>query len=294
MKRQVGSRVTAAIFAALVHCGAAQNAAPIITCTATRQMSIDLTVCAGAGGAPGGFAVEWALLPDASDAKAFDWKTGAVCKAEFSFGNRGCHCNETPRRDYILDVLEDRTNVTVRIGALFDDEIGVELHGDAGSELACGRRYVFRAYALATTNGIERSAYTTNLAVATSRCVGQMLPPARWRRLPLPELPPCACSGSGDAARGLCLLSGDCYNEPGLRALLNTRFHGSGPANKMGRLAHQVAAVELSLLQSRGRVPAKGDSDIGEMLAAAHIALRAGDANAADILARFLSTYIDP
>jgi hypothetical protein len=257
-------------------------------------MSIDLTVCAGDGGAPGGFAVEWALLPDASDAKAFDWKTGAVCKAEFSFGKRGCNCNDPPRRDYILNILEDRTNVIVKIGALFDDEIGVELHGDAGSELECGRRYVFRAYALATTNGIERSAYTTNLAVATSRCVGQMLPPGRWRRLPLPELPPCACSGDGDAARGLCLISGDCYNAPGVRALLNTRFHGSGPANKMGRLAHQVAAVELSFLQSRGRIPAKGDGDIGDMLAAAHIALREGDSNAVDSLARFLSTYIDP
>ena len=62
----------------------------------------------------------------------------------------------------------------------------------------------------------------------------------------------------------------------------------------MGRLAHQVAAVELSFLQSLGRVPAKGDGDIGEMLAAAHIALREGDSNAADSLARFLSTYIDP
>ena len=157
-KHEATSRlqVAAAIFTALVHCGAAQNSAPIITCTATRQMSIDLTVCAGDGGAPGGFAVEWALLPDASDAKAFDWKTGAVCKAEFSFGKRGCNCNAPPRRDYILDILEDRTNVTVKIGALFDDEIGVELHGDAGSELECGRRYVFRAYALATTNGIER------------------------------------------------------------------------------------------------------------------------------------------
>jgi hypothetical protein len=62
----------------------------------------------------------------------------------------------------------------------------------------------------------------------------------------------------------------------------------------MGRLAHQVAAVELSLLQSRGRVPAKGDGDIGEMLAAAHIALQERDSNAADLLARFLSTYIDP
>jgi hypothetical protein len=38
----------------------------------------------------------------------------------------------------------------------------------------------------------------------------------------------------------------------------------------------------------------KGDGDIGEMLAAAHIALREGDSNTADILAWFLSTYIDP
>ena len=296
--------------------GEKRYAPPLVSCAASTQTSISLRVCAGStssdlvGGAPGGFSIEWAELPDVNgdgtingdDCNSFMWR-GAICRAVFSDGARGCNCNESPRQDYLLGV--DRC-VTVKIGDLFDDEIGVTLDAGAGNELIPGRKYVFRAFARGTGAGssaTQRSAYTTNSYGQTADCLTsgpcRMIPQGRWRertgdllaRTSMPALPVCAC---GDAiTNGLCLRSGDCYSAAGIVALLKTRFQGPGAQNKLGRLAHRVVAVELSFLENCGGIPSPGDRGIGNTLTAAHAALRNGDAEASSILAPMLSAYIE-
>jgi hypothetical protein len=192
----------------------------------------------------------------------------------------------------------------VKIGDLFDDEIGVDLNNDgAGRELVCGKIYIFRSYVLGGTGAlaIARSPYSPTVYAKTAGCIsGCMVPPGRWaarfsEKKFTPALPSCACTGIGgdENQTGLCSLSGDCHNAAGIAFLLKSRFQGPGGANRMGRLAHQVIAVEMSFLQNCGGLPPATNDGIGELLSRAHDALRSGDSESAPILRRMLSQYVE-
>lgn len=272
-------------------------ATPTVECIGSTATSITLRVCAGSdgtnilGGAPAGFSVQWVPLPAGVECGDFVWPTGSTCddlsKASFS-GVPGCS-------EFSLAAGQC---VEVEIGDLFD-ACGVSI--SCGDELDCDTQYVFRAFAHANSSA-QRSDFTGNLCCTTQDCPGGcMRSQGFWRNqttcdpmgtglvCPLPALPPCACPGTNNPTNGLCLLNGDCYDEAGICALLNTSFGGPGDANKLGRLAHQVIAVELSSLTSEcGGVPA----GIAETLAAAHAALQSNDAGAAQALADALSDFI--
>jgi hypothetical protein len=296
-------------------------ATPTITCCGNTETTITLQVCAGAtsgttivGGAPGGFSIQWAKLPPNTTCASFVWPeytdptdldpTEEFCKASFS-GHPGCSAYNLP----ISGCTPCKGPGSVNIGNLFDDECGVELNICGGEELECGSTYVFRAFIHATA-GVKRSAFTANLCCSTAACPTTdacMLSQGFWRNKvcnnvagcvnppTMPLLPACACSGDNSAVNGLCLLNGACYDANGICTLLNTSFAGPGDANKLGRLAHQVIAVELSYLtEACGKgIPAAGDGGIGDALAAAHAAFANADGAAAAVLTTTLSTFID-
>jgi hypothetical protein len=143
---------------------------PIITGMATSGVSIDITVKAGATGAPAGFSLQWitaaafALGPDGIAGTADDstWPASdslSLCKASFSGNANGSFYNLGPSGE-----------VTVHIGDYLFDDPGASSNC-ASIPLECNTEYVFRAFAHANSS-LQRSDFTANLFVKTLPCGG--------------------------------------------------------------------------------------------------------------------------
>jgi hypothetical protein len=130
---------------------------PTITCGTSTQASINITVTAGASGAPAGFSLQWMTAADYA-LNGNSWYASEdlrLCKASFSGNANLSRYNLTAGQ-----------SVTVNIGEfLFDNGAST----NCGDALTCGTAYVFRAFAHATST-LMRSDFTPNLTCSTLAC----------------------------------------------------------------------------------------------------------------------------
>lgn len=142
---------------------------PILTCGTSSAGSIEITVCAGATGAPAGFSIQWQTL---ADFQQYGWPAdsscpldingnptcgGSFCKASFSGNANGSTYN-----------LTANACTTVQIGDTLFDDPGASSTCPS-TPLECGTTYVFRAFAHANSS-LQRSDFTANLQCSTISC----------------------------------------------------------------------------------------------------------------------------
>jgi hypothetical protein len=130
---------------------------PAISCGAATQTSIEITVTAGATGAPAGFSLQWMTAAD-YEANGYQWylsEDTRLCKASFSGNANLSRYN-----------LAANGSATVSVGEfLFDNGASTNCDG----ALVCGTPYVFRAFAHANSS-LNRSDFTPNLTCSTLAC----------------------------------------------------------------------------------------------------------------------------
>jgi hypothetical protein len=208
---------------------------PTITCGNSTKTWIDLNVCAGGTGAPAGFSIQWAPLPEGTECKDFVWPPSDnpdLCKASFS-GVPGCSVFN----------LGANACTTVRVGELQDEECGVS--SNCFNELECGTTYVFRAFAHNETGpgGRGRSAFTANLCCSTEDCLegGCVFTQGYWK-----THGPEGCNPSGGAnvwpVTGL-VIGTQSYTD----AELCTNLNLPGAGNAVRILSHQLIAAMLNV-----------------------------------------------
>jgi hypothetical protein len=154
---------------------------PAIGCGGAGNDYIDIHVCAGAGGAPAGFSIQWMtcddyarhelLNPDGTGTGVFventwfDSNDPRLCKASFS-GNANLSRYNLTASDGCGNGGKDE--VTIRVGEILLDSGASTNCPDALVACTC---YVFRAFAHATNN-LNRSDFTANLQCVTTGCGG--------------------------------------------------------------------------------------------------------------------------
>ncbi len=206
---------------------------PIINCGTATQASINIQVCAPAGGTglPAGFSLQWMTAADYA-ANGNQWYSSddpRLCKASFS-GNANLS-------RYNLKAGEC---VTVNVGDfLFDEGASTNCAG----ALVCGTPYVFRAFGHAT-NALYRSDFTANLTCATLPCGhgnSCTYTQGYWK-----THGPTGCNPSGGAnvwpVAGLTLGTVS-YTDAQLCSIFNTPAAGNG----LIALAHQLIAAKLNI-----------------------------------------------
>jgi hypothetical protein len=212
---------------------------PTISCATATEESIDITVCAGTSGAPGGFSIHWIKAEDLA-ANGGIWPatdgTTAACGASFS-GN-------AKNSRYLL---APGACVTVRIGAITAD---AGASTNCASELDCGTEYVFRTFAHAVA-GKNRSDFSANLSCSTLACSTTECDPAvnsfgYWKThndtLALDDPKYLVWP-----ATGLTLGTVN-YTNAELLAILQTTPQGNG----LIALAHQVITTKLNIANGAG------------------------------------------
>ena len=115
---------------------------PTISCPATPDdNTIELTVCAGASGAPAGFSIQWMTCADyAANGKAwYASDDDRLCKASFSGNANRTNWNLGPG-----------ACINVVIGGLNDADPGVSF--TCNDPLECETCYVFRVFAHANSS----------------------------------------------------------------------------------------------------------------------------------------------
>jgi hypothetical protein len=204
---------------------------PTITCGDSTQASINISICAGATGAPAGVTIQWET---AADFAAHGWSdtNATYCDASFS-GNANLS-----RYD-----LAPNTCVTVDVGEfLFDNGASTT----CPVALACGTSYVFRAFTHATST-LQRSDFTGNTTCTTLPCGsagGCTLTQGYWKT----HNPTGGCS---DPTSPLCVtwpvtdltLGTVDYDVPELIAIFDLPAAGNG----LVALAHQLIAAKLNI-----------------------------------------------
>lgn len=132
---------------------------PVLSLLEASQVSITLTVTAGATGAPAGFSLQWMKLSDylANNSVWYLSDDTRLCKASFS-GNA-----------FISNYnLEPNQSVNVKVGEfLFDNGAS----SNCTDCLECGCDYVFRVFAHATST-MTRSDFSKDYIYSTVQCGG--------------------------------------------------------------------------------------------------------------------------
>jgi hypothetical protein len=211
---------------------------PTITCGTSTQTSIQITVAAGATGAPAGFSLQWitadayAAGPDGILGTLDDntWPASdaaGLCKASFS-GNANLS-------NYNLAAGE---SVTVRVGEfLFDNGAST----NCGDALVCGTDYVFRCFAHASST-LQRSDFTANLACSTLDCGSGgtcTLTQGYWKTHgPIPT-----GNNSNEWDVASLTLGTVLYTDLELQAIFDMPAGGNG----LIALAHQLIAAKLNI-----------------------------------------------
>jgi hypothetical protein len=211
-----------------------QMSTPEMSAAGATQASATLQVCGGATGAIAGFSVQWMTALDytANGSTWYASDDARSCKASFS-GNANLS-----RYD-----LGPGECVTVDFGDLLFDN---GASANCLAALACGRDYVFRSFAHATST-LSRSDFTADLSSSTLACGhagGCTNPPDYWR-----YLNPLACLT--DPGSQLCIdwpvpsltLGTVSYTVEQLVAVLQTPASGNG----LIALAHQLIAAKLNI-----------------------------------------------
>jgi hypothetical protein len=206
-------------------------ALPTITCGEDTQASINITICAGATGAPAGVTIQWET---AADFAAHGWSdaNATYCDASFS-GNANLSRYNLP----------PNTCVTVDVGEfLFDNGASTT----CPTALACGTSYVFRAFAHANST-LQRSDFTGTLTCSTLPCgagSGCTLTQGYWKTHN-------STTGCADPTSPLCVawpvdglyLGTVDYAVADMVAILNQPAQGNG----LIALAHQLIAAKLNI-----------------------------------------------
>jgi hypothetical protein len=237
---------------ALAQHGRTRYDTPTITCKTSSRSTIDITVCAGASGAPAGFSLQWMRLPEGADCSNFQWISGdpGLCKASFS-GVPGCSIYN----------LQAGMCQTVTVGNLNDAQCGVSMDGCGADELACGTTYVFRVFAHANSDH-NRSLFSANLCCSTESCGGCTLSQGYWKTHPCDWPPPFAPGPNGSAPSGQCALTSNpnqqCAADPTTTITIGTNSYTmgqllcaldrAGQGNALVGLAHQLIAAKLNAL----------------------------------------------
>lgn len=147
---------------------------PTITVVATTQNTIELSICAGATGAPAGFTVQWMKAVDYYGKESYDptidvglWNNTLSCDASFSGNANGTNWNLGPN-----------SCVDVVIGGLNDADPGVSF--SCTGPLVCDTGYVFRVFAHASSD-YQRSAFSTPVYFRTLPCGDTLLADCDFR-----------------------------------------------------------------------------------------------------------------
>jgi hypothetical protein len=210
---------------------------PVISCApGSTAASINITVTAGASGAPAGYSVQW-MLQSELDANGGVWpydsdvdpNYSSFCKASFS-GNASGH-------NYALSAGRSDT---VAVGDVIYDTPGASSACE-NTPLHCGERYAFRAFAHATSS-MNRSAFSNTTTCSTVACTvsgGCTYTQGYWKSHgPIPlgnntnQWPVTSLSLGGTTYTDLQLLS--IFNPP-------------GAGNGLITLSHQLIAAKLNV-----------------------------------------------
>lgn len=229
--------------------------APALSCTGVSSAtSLDLQVCAGTGGAPAGYTVQW-MTCDAYDnysgpLDSNQWPADKLdasgnenyCAASLS-GVPACSKHNLPNAGD-CDVIT--------IGGLNDDECGVGTDGCAANELEACTCYVFRGFAhnVPGPGGSNRSPFTgpPHTRCDTTGCRPQGgacdYSYGYWKQHdgsgPQADAWPnltCSCGS------GYMCIGGACYNRPALSTNLGANAGGNG----VKILSHQLIGALLNI-----------------------------------------------
>lgn len=204
---------------------------PVISCAGSLEGSINIQVCAGASGLPAGFSIQWMTCADYI-ANGNAWYVSddlRLCKASFSGNANGSRYN-----------LSAGQCVTVTIGdILFDNGAST----NCAQKLNCDTCYVFRSFGHATSKK-KRSAFTANLTCTTAACPNccGSLSQGYWRNH-VDDLNAIVALNGGTLTIGNVAYTAD---------QLSQIFAKPPAGNGLISLAHQVIAVELSIIAFNG------------------------------------------
>jgi hypothetical protein len=217
---------------------------PVLGCGSNTQASINISVCAGASGAPAGFSLQWMTL--AAYQVNGGWYASddlRLCKASFSGNANLSRYNLLPNECVIVNVGE----------FLFDEGAS----SNCITALECGTEYVFRAFAHANS-ALQRSDFTANLTCSTLACLSQgscTYTQGYWKTHgPIPT-----GNNVNEWPVTSLTLGTVSYTDLQLQSIFDTPAAGNGLIS----LAHQLIAAKLNV--------AKGsdDSAIAASIAAA-------------------------
>ncbi len=222
---------------------------PTVSCAGSTESSIDVTVCAGATGAPAGFSLQWITE---AQFNATGWPVSdslALCKASFS-GN----ANDS---SYNLGAFQC---ATVNIGANLFDDPGASTN--CPDPLACGTTYVFRSFAHANSSRM-RSDFTGNTTCSTDACESCTLTQGYWKTHndsvceSNPTSPLCVAWPATSLSLG-----DNSYTQAELLAIFNQPAAGNGLIS----LAHQLIAAKLNFANGAGCDAVSGIIDAADAL----------------------------
>jgi hypothetical protein len=220
--------------------------APSLSCAGSTAASINVQVCAGPGGAPAGFSLQWETAADyaANGNVWFASEDLRLCKASFSGNANLSRYNLGPNQC-----------VTVDVGEFFFDN-GAST-GCPGA-LLCGTAYVFHAFAHATSS-TNRSDFTSTLQCSTLPCqpdvAGCTYTQGYWKTHgPIPS-----GNNLNEWPVASLALGTVVYNDLELLGILDNPATGNG----LVALAHQLIAAKLNIANG------SNDSDIAAAVAAA-------------------------
>jgi hypothetical protein len=208
----------------------AKMSTPTLTCGTASKVSIQITVTAGATGAPAGFSLQWMTLDDyvANGSVWISSDDPRLCKASFSGNASGSRYNLGPAE-----------SATVEVGDfLFDNGTS----SSCVEPLECGTTYVFRAFAHATS-ALNRSDFTANLQCSTLPCDPQQsnctYTQGYWKTHgPIPT------GNNTNMWPVTSLMLGTVnYTDLQLQAIFNAPAQGNGLIS----LAHQLIAAKLNI-----------------------------------------------
>jgi hypothetical protein len=204
--------------------------APTLECGTSSKVSIQITVTAGATGAPAGFSLQWMTLADFV-------ANGSIWPASDTLGF--CHASFSGNASSSRYNLAAGESMTISIGDLLFD------NGTSAScvePLACGTEYVFRVFAHANST-YGRSDFTPNLQCSTLPCedlqLGCTYTQGYWKTHgPIPT-----GNNTNQWPVTSLTLGTVSYTDLELQAIFDTPAQGNGLIS----LAHQLIAAKLNI-----------------------------------------------
>jgi hypothetical protein len=221
---------------------------PTISCGDATEVSIEIAVCAPAGGTglPAGFSLQWMTCDEYAqhDVTNADGSTSTVYNTWYASDDpRLCKASFSGNANLSRYNLSAGQCVTVEVGEFLFDE-GASTNCD--DTLLCGTCYVFRAFGHAT-NSLTRSEFTANKECSTLDCnlecdpINCTLTQGYWK-----THGPEGCvegNNSNEWPVNNLTLGAYVYTDIQLCSILNTAAQGNG----LIALAHQLIAAKLNI-----------------------------------------------